>query len=302
MDNRKVIKFGKTSFVVSLPIKWLRSCNLDKGDLLDVKEKHSSLLISPAYKEDCTREHTIILDDDIGFVPLMNRIKSAYLSNYDMIKVQGSIKEHMPNITKALNGFNNLDMINVSDNQVILKDFIDKKYAKSNDVFLKMNSVIINMFSSLINNKDASEISELDLELNKLNSFLNKLIHHDIDNFKDNTEKLMIVIKMSNYLELIGDEIKRIAKLDKKNMLDNLIVKDVIDFYKNGFNQSLKLLDKRLVDIKPLLDKKESLSNSLDKYYEITDSKVVGAAIQRLKNIIEFSHIVFMSAHVYALM
>jgi len=302
MDNRKVIKFGKTSFVVSLPIKWLRKCNLDKGDLLDVKEKHSCLMISPTYKDDCTREHTILLNKDTNFLTLMNRVKSAYLSNNDMIKIQGDVKPHIDNIHKTVNGFNALEIVDISDDEVVLKDYVDKGFSNPNDIFLRINSIITTMFQYLIKNNGSDDIIKLDLQVNKLNNFINKLVHHNIDNFKDNTEKLMILAKMSNYLELIGDEIKRIAKLDKDNRVDRLVIKDVFDNYKENFLLAIKLLTKSASDISYMIEKKDYMLKNLDRFYDITDSKVVAASSQRLKNIVEFSHIILMSAHVYALM
>ena len=46
MEFRKLIKFGKSSFVISLPKKWLEKNKLKKGDLLYVSENENGLSLT----------------------------------------------------------------------------------------------------------------------------------------------------------------------------------------------------------------------------------------------------------------
>ena len=47
VEFRKLISFGKTSFVMSIPKAWVTKNNLKKGDLIVLQEKENNLLLSP---------------------------------------------------------------------------------------------------------------------------------------------------------------------------------------------------------------------------------------------------------------
>lgn len=47
MDFRKLIAFGKTSFVMSIPKAWVIKNKLKKGNLIAVEEKEGNLMLSP---------------------------------------------------------------------------------------------------------------------------------------------------------------------------------------------------------------------------------------------------------------
>ena len=53
--RRKIVKHGPSSFIVSLPLKWIRKHNLSKGDEVDVEEMEENVVISTEYKEKCER-------------------------------------------------------------------------------------------------------------------------------------------------------------------------------------------------------------------------------------------------------
>ncbi len=44
MEYRKLISFGKNSFVISLPKAWVRHSKLKKGDLIYVEEASDHLM------------------------------------------------------------------------------------------------------------------------------------------------------------------------------------------------------------------------------------------------------------------
>ena len=51
MEPRKIIQFGNSSYVITLPQDWMKENNLDKGDKLNVTESGETLILSVANKE-----------------------------------------------------------------------------------------------------------------------------------------------------------------------------------------------------------------------------------------------------------
>ena len=47
MDTRRIISFGTSSYVVSVPKNWVRENNLKKGDLIHVEDRKDELILSP---------------------------------------------------------------------------------------------------------------------------------------------------------------------------------------------------------------------------------------------------------------
>lgn len=311
MHNRKVIKFGKTSFVVSLPIEWLRENNIDKGDHLDMIETKSGLILSPTHKKPILKEHSIIISDEVDRNTLYNKLKSAYISNNDIIKIQGeNITKHQNLISDLIKELKALEIVGINDKEIIIKDYADKDSTEISDAVLKSNIHITKMFELLLNNikkKDSdstlNEIISTDNEINKNNNFALKLVNYKSNRICKDNEKLLILAKISMYLELVGDELKRIAKVKMNEVHDSSKdIQKVYHYYKRSFDTSYKFLHKGFDDIETLVKLKDKLEKELEDTIDLTNDKNKSIILHKLKNITDFMHIVLMSAHVYKLM
>ncbi|MCB9359079.1 phosphate uptake regulator PhoU [Candidatus Woesearchaeota archaeon] len=49
--KRSIVKHGPSSFIVSLPLRWIKEHNLNKGDEVDVEEVGQDVIISASFKE-----------------------------------------------------------------------------------------------------------------------------------------------------------------------------------------------------------------------------------------------------------
>ena len=89
MEYRKLISFGKSSFVISLPKAWINKHKLSKGNLLYLQESETDLIISPKEHEEVEeREITINVDGkDIFFIT--REINAAYIENNRRIILKG---------------------------------------------------------------------------------------------------------------------------------------------------------------------------------------------------------------------
>src|SRR3972149_3503930 len=95
MEARKVYVSGGSTYVISLPKKWVKKTNLKPGDSLVVTEHGSSLLIETSVieKESRTKE---IKTSQITSSEALERILIAfYLVGYDTIKIKLDRKDHI---------------------------------------------------------------------------------------------------------------------------------------------------------------------------------------------------------------
>jgi phosphate uptake regulator len=87
MEYRKIMALGKSSRVVSLPIEWLKSYNLDKGDTLQInRQRNGSIIIHPATKaDDEIKKITLSIKADESEESVIRRLIGAFLNGYTLI-------------------------------------------------------------------------------------------------------------------------------------------------------------------------------------------------------------------------
>src|SRR3989344_7551729 len=90
MESRKLIKFGNSSHVVSLPTSWLKKNNLNKGNTVFLKENGDDLIVSYALKEELREQTAITINSDNQDRECLAReIVSAYLHRFNTINIIG---------------------------------------------------------------------------------------------------------------------------------------------------------------------------------------------------------------------
>jgi len=97
--KRKIVKHGPSSFIVSLPLKWVKRHNLSKGDEVDVQEVEEDVVISTTYKEKFERAEINLKDNK---EILEEHISALYKRGIDEIKIFYTHPEDFKLITKAL--------------------------------------------------------------------------------------------------------------------------------------------------------------------------------------------------------
>src|SRR3989344_5839866 len=99
METRKIISFGNSSYVISMPKAWIRENRLKKGDLLNIEEKKDELLIYPGQNDKKEEPKRIMIEIDGKDISLIRtEVVSAYLTNYDIIEIMGPIEKNAPKI------------------------------------------------------------------------------------------------------------------------------------------------------------------------------------------------------------
>ena len=93
MGLRRVIKFGRSSYVLSLPSSWISRNKIVKGDFLEVIEEPGTLIIEAKTADhvENKKEITIFIKDE---KEIKAKIVSIYVNNYDIIQIVS------PNIAK----------------------------------------------------------------------------------------------------------------------------------------------------------------------------------------------------------
>ena len=298
MEPRKIIKFGNSSYVVTLPQEWMDKNNLEKGDVINVCENKGALFItSPKELEKSIKKATINLDDKP--LKLFNKeLLSYYLKNYKTIEITGEdVYSRLDQIKIFKEKLSSIEITKVSKNSIVLSDLSAPSSLKLKNLLceiIEMEEVIFDELSKTDAKKTHDLVNELDKNINKLSFLAYKAINYNLDTW-EHPQELKNAIhnwRIISTLENIGDISKRIARYlknetDKHSTYVSVTIANVKDYFK--FVTSL-VLDVNNIDesLKLYLDKKQSILKEIemlrDKLYD--DLNLFLVISQLLKDII----------------
>lgn len=283
MDYRKLIKFGSSSFVISLPSSWLKKNKLVKGDIIHLEEDGDSRLILHSKEEKKLDEKEILIDTNRKEFPrVQGEIYNAYIDGYDVIKLTGEdLNSVSENIRDIMNNFVAMEIIEQTNNKILAKNFLNVSDVKIPDVIRRIDIILRSMLEdsiTCVDGVDCSNIVNRDKDINRLCFMLERILRLAMNNPSvsrqigaSGTELLRLWYIIMN-LESIGDEIKRISRFmggiefntRQKNQLKKIysdIEKSYLDVMKAYYKN-----DKELAfDVN---FRKDNLHERCDEFYE----------------------------------
>jgi len=307
IEYRKLISFGKSSYVVSLPKYWVDKQKLRKGDLIYFDETGNNLLLQPKESSRKEEEKEIIITvDNKDILQIKREVNSAYTLGYHTLilkgdKLKGKIKE----IQEIIQNLMALEIMEQNPTTIIAKDFLRMDTVSLNELIRKMDLISRTMIgeSILTFSEDRYEdINHRDEDVNRLYLLLRRAVFYKLTNqLKTAKESKLGPIDLVGYLfvafyiEGIADEARRISRhmrlvkinRQQQEVFENIFRK-VRDFYletmKAFYNLDVSLAFK-------LSNDKKRLMNELDPFYA-THSKNgdVVNMVNRLRRMISCVH------------
>lgn len=98
--KRKVVKHGPSTFIISLPAKWVKRNHVRKGDSLHVQQRADSLLVSINTADTSRRMERDVSRMEAALVEEL--VRHGYRHGYDEMVLTGNSVEHMERIRDLL--------------------------------------------------------------------------------------------------------------------------------------------------------------------------------------------------------
>ncbi len=257
MDLRKIIKFGNSSHVITLPNEWIKEHNLEKGGELSLKTKPDAIIISTQNR---LKPQKVALEvENYPGVWLEQKIISYYLKNYNEIILKDSkILKKIKTIKTIKEKLSAVEIVDMKEDEIILRDLTNFKELDLYSFVEKIADMIKTSFDNVINfDKSSWEIiSALDLNINRLCFLSYKAINHNLNSWEHSNQVKNSVHYWSyiNSLENIGDLIEDIAKV---------MHKEEIGESREDLKKALIKMKKLFVLTNNLMDKSISLKNNI---------------------------------------
>lgn len=228
MEYRKLISFGKSSFVVTLPKSWIQQNKLKKGNLVYFEDNGSNLLLSKRESDQVPEEREKIISIDGKDLALIEReVNGAYILNCRKIVLKGNeVKNKIKELQSVIHNLIALEIMEQNSDTIVAKDFLNMDKVFVHELIRKMDVVTRTMFSESSNifNEDTYEsVNERDRDVNRLYFLLYRAVQYNMENplkamrnLKLTTLDLLANYSTGFYIECIADEIRRAARYARK--------------------------------------------------------------------------------------
>lgn len=152
METRKVYVSGGSTYVISLPKKWVKRASLKAGDSLVVTEQGSSLLIETSIVEKESKVKEIKISKITSNEALERIIIAFYLVGYDTIRIRLDRKDHLPyrkSIRKVMDYLIGVEIVEDTNDAMTLEIMVDYKRMSTMQILQRMYSINRSMLLDL---------------------------------------------------------------------------------------------------------------------------------------------------------
>ncbi len=226
MEFRRLISFGKSSFVVSLPKAWVRRNKLKKSDFVYITEKEDEIVLSPKADAVAEEKKSITIDiDGKDYFQIKREIIPAYINHYHTITVIGKeLSARAKDVREILHNLVALEIMEQTSDRMVAKDFLNMERVDMTNLLHKMDIIIRAMMSDSLLNLEENNYENLkqrDLDVNRLAFLLFRAVCYAFNNpgilktYKCTSFDLLKVYQLANALEKFADETKRIARIKR---------------------------------------------------------------------------------------
>jgi dimeric dUTPase (all-alpha-NTP-PPase superfamily) len=173
VETRKIVKSGNTSFVLSLPIGWIRKHNLKQGSIVNLSENESgNITISSGEATFLTKKEFVTIKVDGKYEEdIYLELMIAYVRDAATIIFEGNeICSKDTKIIDFVKTFIGLDIMERSMTSIMVKNFFILDKEVSPDILLRRMDVVNRASMELLDQYFKKGFAREDLfELQKLN-------------------------------------------------------------------------------------------------------------------------------------
>lgn len=177
--KRKLVKQGAATLMVSLPAKWLKKYNLNKGSEVDIEEAENKLILSS--EKITTKSETTIKLTNITESSIRTLITNTYRKGYDKIRVYYKNNEQFKLLQKTIKtrliGF---DIIKKEKDYCIVENITEPSAEQFEQILQKIFYNITSLFETtkkrLNKEKNFEDYEEIEERIQKYDNFCRRVI------------------------------------------------------------------------------------------------------------------------------
>ena len=242
MDYRKLISFGKSSFVISLPKPWLVKNDLKKGCVIYINEEGNDLKLSPNTESDDSEEKEITIDvTDKQERDIRREIVTSYIGDYKSVVIVGKdLQTKAVYINNMLQELMAMEIMEQTSTKIIARDFLDIKNISIPNIVRKMDIITRAMITDskqIFEPEMEQNIRHRDSDVNRMKYLVLKVLRRALKSssvaktIKMHPLQIHNTMWIANCIEMIADQSKRIASVLSKIKPNAVLKKDIANLY-----------------------------------------------------------------------
>ncbi len=235
METRRLQLTGGSTYIVSLPKRWVTSSGLSKNDTIIIMEKNDGTLLLSTEGKGKRKEskRSVVVKEEMSPDHMERCLIGAYIAGSRVISVKAEsgqriaprMREQVRNFASSVIG---PEIVDESIDRIVLRDLLNPLDLRFDESIRRMFHITKNMHHSVmialgeVNGSLAADVISRDVEVNKLYLLVFRQVNTISDNpmmahrimeehglsIRNATNFLMI----ARLLERIGDHACRVAK------------------------------------------------------------------------------------------
>lgn len=299
MEPRRLISFGNSSYIISLPKPWIKKHNLNKGDFVYCSENNDyELILTPQEREIKKELKTATID--VGKKTLKDiktEIISSYINGYDIIKIQSQLPLHYPDkLRDIIRDLTTMDIVEQDNKVIIAKDFLNIEKISPEDLMRRIDLILRSMIADNKHHNNRlkfEKVYDMDVEINRITFMMFRFIKKALGDpslarlYGLAPGDLLSLWLLVSRLEKVGDEVKRVGtflkalKLTRKEFNDliylySLIEKEYLNAMKAYYNKDRGLA-------LSVAFNKQNMINLCNEFLKKSNKIMVGSVIEKFK-------------------
>ncbi len=251
MEKRKLIKSGEGSFVISLPIEFVRRNQLKKGNEIFVLDKGHEVVVSPEGKDVAENKTATIDCRDKSVDEIKKNIISYYLFGVSMLTLKEINPSERESTIRFISLLPGLSIVSEEHDKIEVKDILDAEKVNITEYLKRTDIMIRSMFMLLLESIEKKEKADLVIKgriqgncffiikmINKIlkNTSLSAKIEIELESILSLSRIVIELENISDHLYKLGEQINAKIKLGNIDEIVKMLMKSyetaITSFYK----------------------------------------------------------------------
>ncbi|MCL4421441.1 MAG: AbrB/MazE/SpoVT family DNA-binding domain-containing protein [Candidatus Thermoplasmatota archaeon] len=267
--TRRLQLTGGSTYIISLPSKWIRSNNLQRGSEIIISELDDSLQLSSGQPKKIEISKKIMINDQIDVNEFQRILISVYISGFNTLVI-GSKEYLNEELREVIKRFSRLvmgiEIFEESSNSITLQNVLDSSSFPLSKAVRRMSLNVEAMINDTITGVENSEVKLLENVIER-DDEVDRYLYYLYREVRAGTEEgnnAVYYLIFSRILERLADHTVNICKIWKsKPSSDKSNANGIVDYLKESlelFNESVEAFYSRKFNVlNGLIEKKGNI-------------------------------------------
>lgn len=244
--TRRVQLTGGSTYILSLPSRWVKESKITKGSEITIEDAKGKLLISHGQDRKTENIKRINIGGKVNLEHFQRAITSLYISDFDTLIITSSqymdqtLREAVKRFSRLVMG---IEIFEESSRSVVLQNVLDSASFPLSNAIRRMSLNVETMIEDVISGINESDDKLLDSVINRDDEVdrYQLYVYREVKSGKSENENSVFYLIFSRILERMADHAVNICKLWKVREDLNQENKDsFVSFLKTALNMYRK--------------------------------------------------------------